>query len=416
VRLKRRIPNAECEGKELTKLNRMSKLVTVLVSIVGMALFGYFVIVELPHTLDGTSPADFPNYYFAGRRLFEARPVYADLKAEVQATLGWDYDVYPADPPPTIVLLAPLACVDYVTAWWILATFSIVVMIYVSYMVAREVGFSKSVALMCCAVALGSSPFLFLLKRNHMESILLLLGFAGWYALRRQRYALAGCCWGAAGALKLFPSVWFVATSRSFPARLFQTACLVFGTMTLVGILIVGKDNTQMFVTRVLPLSARWYGSVGNYSIVSLSVALFPTAMGMYIGYMCAALLCVVMLRPHLYERLGADCVWITSTAVALLISPLSWRNYLILTLPCLIILAKKMDFGDRDQRLLFGGLFICFWNWPELIPTGDYTLTVLLSSMPTFGLVALYYAALRYANGRCDTPVSHVRLTQAKT
>ena len=124
--------------------------------------------------------------------------------------------MYPADPPPTIVILRPLAFLDYVTAWWTLALFSIAVMIYVSFTVAREVGFSRSVAVMCSALALASSPFLFLLKRNHMESILLLLGFSGWYSLRRNRYSHVGWYWGAAGTLKSFPAVWFIAAGRSF--------------------------------------------------------------------------------------------------------------------------------------------------------------------------------------------------------
>src|SRR5512135_2502170 len=89
-------------------------------------VLAWFILVHIPECFDGTSPADFPNYYFAGLRLFEDRPIYADLHDEVQKSLGWDYNLYPEDVPFAIVALSPLSLLAYKPAWWALAIFSLV--------------------------------------------------------------------------------------------------------------------------------------------------------------------------------------------------------------------------------------------------------------------------------------------------
>ena len=83
-----------------------------LLSVGAMAgvLFAVFFATEAPKSLGGEALPDFPNYYFGGERLFDGRPVYGSLEEEIEERFGVaGYDAYPADPPPTVVLVAPLA-------------------------------------------------------------------------------------------------------------------------------------------------------------------------------------------------------------------------------------------------------------------------------------------------------------------
>ena len=127
---------------------------------VALVLFGVFFAREAPKSLDGTALPDFPNYYFGGERLFDGRPVYGSLEAEVEQRFGVSgYDAYPADPPPTVLLVAPLSLLPYDTAWFLLAGLSVIIMVSVTYLTAREVAFSTEASIALSFLMLTETPF-----------------------------------------------------------------------------------------------------------------------------------------------------------------------------------------------------------------------------------------------------------------
>lgn len=368
--------------------------------IFSLLLFGFLTSSIVTEAFNGTSPTDFPNYYFAGKRFFEDRPIYSPLASEVRETLGWKYDVYPADPPINLILLSPLSLLNYQSAWLLLAGLSTILLVVSIYLVSKTLNFDRLSSITFCCLALGSSPFLFLLKRNHMESIILFLGVLGWIAARKSFNKFAGALWGLAAALKLFPLIWVASFINNKKHRdIFFAGVLTFLVFSIFGAFEVGFANTEEFIYEIIPQSSRWYGVAGNYSLLSLAIALFGPSFGNIVGWILASALLAIFAVIVLLKKLNIDSLFALSTCVALLVSPLSWLNYLILIFPVLLMTARKINFTIQTERLAFLAIALTLWNWPSFIDTGINELNVLISSLPTFALCGLIMLHLNFKN-----------------
>jgi Glycosyltransferase family 87 len=371
--------------------NLLKQLVLIALCLVCMGLFSNIFSNIITDAFNGKSPADFPNYYFAGKRLYEGRDVYSPLDMEVKEAFGWKYDVYPADTPILLCLTSPLSFLPYEAAWFVLAGFSIITLTFSIQVLARELQLTRQASLVLCCLALASSPFLFLLKRNHVETVLLLLGVLGWKALRNNQHKLSGVLWGTAAALKLFPLIWLVRIPKNnTDKQILAYGASTFLALSILGCYLLGEDNSYNFFSEILPLSSRWYGVAGNYSLMSLSVALLGSSSGIILGAILTIVALIAFVFLLIKLKPNNDTIFILSTCFALLISPLSWLNYFILLFPALIILAQRIDFTNRALRITFLLICLVVWNWPSYISTGSPVLTVLVSSMPTFGVMGL--------------------------
>jgi hypothetical protein len=361
-------------------------------ALAAVILFSLFFAREASKSLDGAALPDFPNYYLGGERLFEGRPVYGPLEAEVEERFGVSgYDAYPADPPPTVLLVAPLSLLPYDTAWLVLAGVSVVVLLAVTYLVSRELGFPADVGLALASMALLTTSFRFLLIRNHIESLILVLGFLGWRALRRRNTEAAGVWWGLAASLKLFPAMWLIGLARRSTRVGLVTGTATVAVAGMVSLAVLGWANVADFATQVIGSSTRWYGALGNYSLLSLGTALSSVTLGwIFTG------IGVIVLVP-LYVKLAVqpDQVWVAGTAVALLLSPLSWLNYLVLAIPALLIVGARLDLRATNDRWLMLGLVASLGFWGPVVFAVELP-SILVSFAPTYGLVALFFVALR--------------------
>jgi len=361
------------------------------VAAVAVVLFGLFFAREAAKSLDGQALPDFPNYYFGGERLFDDRPVYGSLEAEVEERFGVSgYDAYPADPPPTVVLVAPLSLLPYDAAWFLLAGVSIVILLAVTYFAARDVGFSLEVGFALAGVALLTTSFRFLVTRNHIESLVLLLGFLGWRALRRNGAEAAGVWWGLATALKLFPGMWLVGLAGRRTRVGVVTGAGTVAVVGMVSLAVLGWSDVADFITQVIGSSSRWYGTLGNYSLLSFGTALSSVTLGwVFTGIGLATLV-------PLYLKLAVqpDQVWVAGTAVALLLSPLSWLNYLVLAIPALLIVGARLDLRRSTDRYWLLGLVASLGFWGPVVFAAKLP-SILVSFVPTYGLVALFIAAI---------------------
>ena len=358
---------------------------------VALVLFGVFFAREAPKSLDGTALPDFPNYYFGGERLFDGRPVYGSLEAEVEQRFGVSgYDAYPADPPPTVLLVAPLSLLPYDAAWFLLAGLSVIIMVSVTYLTAREVAFSTEASIALSAAALLTTSFRFLVTRNHIETLVLLLGFLGWRALRRNEPGRTGVWWGLATSLKLFPGMWLAGLLR----RRFRAGVVAgAGTLLVVGLLsglALGWSNVIDFVTQVIGSSTRWYGALGNYSLLSLGTALSSATL----GWVFAGIGAAILVPLYVKRAVRPDQVWVAGTAVALLLSPLSWLNYLVLAVPALVIVGSRLDVRVSIDRWLLLGLVASLGFWGPVVFSAELP-SILVSFVPTYGLVALFVVAI---------------------
>ena len=99
---------------------------------------------------------------------------------------------------------------------------------------------------------------------------------------------------------------------------------------------------------------------------------------------------------------LGPDQVWVAGTAVALLLSPLSWLNYLVLAIPALIIVGSRLDMGQRTDRWMLLGLVASLGFWGPVVFASELP-SILVSFVPTYGLVALFVVAIRRLGDRSE-------------
>ncbi|NOY55065.1 MAG: DUF2029 domain-containing protein [Actinobacteria bacterium] len=366
----------------------MAWAITVL-SLVGFVVFST---TQLPEAVHGAP--DFPNYYFGGERLLSGEPVYGPIGEDVRELFGVDgYRNYPADPPATVVLLAPLSLLPYTAAWWLFFALSAVLLMGVGYSTAKEVGWSRPGAVALGATMLITSAGRFLLFRNHMEAILLLFLFLGWRALRRGRDLEGGAWWGFAAALKLFPVFLIVGLLAVRRTKAAVSAVIAAVVATGLGVTILGWDNTMTFIRDVLPASKEWYGAFGNYSLLSFGTALVSEPFGWVLGAVGA-----LALTWWYWRRAETvDQAWVGGVAAMLLISPLSWLNYLVLVVPGVMLIARRLDVRTARGRWTLLGLAgsLGFWGpilFAERVPS------VLLSFVPTYGLLALFVLGMHRA------------------
>lgn len=334
--------------------------------------------------------ADFPNYWFGGERLRDGRPVYDVLEDDFAERFGVSgYDTYPADPPPTVVLFSPLSFLDYPIAWVVWQIISATLVFTAIHIVSREVGYSPAAATAIAAASFVTSPVRFLLGRNHMESVLLMLGVLGWRALRRG--GRGEIAWGLATGLKLFPGMWLLGLWSRHRRRTLVGLAVAAGLL-IVGSAVLGPDNLGQFVGETVPGSRRWYGTLGNYSLLSVGTAFA----GVWLGWVLLGAGLVTLGPRYLRGGGDPDRAYVLGTALALLVSPLSWLNYLVLVIPALIMLSCHLDLtGSPSHRIGFVALLVALLGWGPIVTSSELVSEV-ASFVPTAALVALFLIADR--------------------
>ena len=369
---------------------RRRSIFAIILTVLAIAGFAWFSITVLPPAIQGKP--DFPNYYFGGERLLSGESMYGSLAPLVEDQFGVaSYQTYPADPPATVILLSPLSLLPYETAWIVFAALSTVIMFGVGYGVGREVRWSREASVAAGALLLVTSAGRFLLFRNHMEPILLLVLFLGWRELRRGHEVSAGVWWGIGAALKLFPALLIVGLVAGRKRRAAVATSLTAGGITVAAVMVAGWSNTVAFITDVLPLSAQWYGALGNYSLLSFGTALAGT----WLGWSLLAIGGIALVATYSNGARSADEIWVAGMAAALLITPLSWVNYLVLVLPGLMVVVDKFDLHKVRDRWVAIGLVVALGFWGPIV-LGSKLPSVLLSFIPTYGLIALFLTAIR--------------------
>lgn len=169
-----------------------------LLVLIFLAVAGAVGVRFAPHFADASvlRPFDYLQYHSAGRAVLSGRNPYDGrvlypLQKEIGT--GWDDPVMMWNPPWTLPAVMPLGAMHWRLGQllWFAANFAAVagsaLLLWRSFGGPRE---RRGIAL---ALALGFAPTVFLLLLGQISG-LLLLGLAGFlWAVRRERFALAGC-------------------------------------------------------------------------------------------------------------------------------------------------------------------------------------------------------------------------------
>ncbi len=352
-------------------------VIGLMIALISLTLFIGFTAKEVPSAFDGSDPEDFPNYYFSGRRFLQGNNVYVGIKEDVYETFGWDYAAYPADPPAGIIFFSPFSLLPYKVSWAVFSLSSVLISLGIIFFTAKKVGYSTGFSSIISVIFLGSAPFLFLLKRNHMEMWLVFFAVLGWNNMKKGKEFLGGFLWGIAGVLKLFPLLWlFVTIHRN--KKVFYKASALTGLLILFSFFIVGFENSVYFIVEIIPRSNQWYGVIGNYSIISLSHALNLSRL----GWVLAVVLGCVVFYPKLWTG-PVDDIFIKGVSLSLILPPLYWVNYQVLLFPCIVILSTHVPLEKKAPRWLFLITSLLIWGWPADLNLANPVFNILLSSLP---------------------------------
>ena len=103
----------------------------------------------------------------------------------------------------------------------------------------------------------------------------------------------------------------------------------------------------------------------------------------------------VILVPLYLKWANRPDQVWVAGSAAALLLSPLSWLNYLVLAIPALLIAGTRLNLRMPTDRWWLLGLVASLGFWGPVVFAAELP-SVLVSFVPTYGLIALFVVGVR--------------------
>ena len=315
------------------------------------------------------------------------QPMYIGIADHLLKFLGYKYyRIYPADPPFAVLVLSFYSFLPYPWAWGINIFVSLVLMVLVVGLTCRFCNYKLPTFITSIRISIVSIPFLNLIVINHYEVILALLGLLGWNAFRNGKTWSGGIFWGLAASLKLFPIFWVFALPQYLGWRAFLKSCFFFLIFSVLGVLVLGIENSMYYILKVIPNSRIWYGTVGNYSLTSLGYAFNAP----WVGWLLAFLFFLLGIYASFYKKSNFTGVWIELVILSLLISPISWLNYLVLTIPLILILMTTIKTNIEKLTLIIIIISLLFAP-ADTVKTNYHGLTVILTSIPLLGLISLW-------------------------
>lgn len=293
------------------------------------------------------------------------------------------------NPPLWTLIISPLGLLDPLTAYRIFASLSAVVMVgYLAWM-ARETKLGGGWAVVATGLLLVSSPFLATTVLGQIYAFLTLGLVAAWAFDRRGMPIACGIALGAAIAIKpsLLPIILWPLVRKRWRTLL---ATLIYGALaTLVAAVALGfgatldwlrllRDSTvsPYWDNASLPAAAARLFTENEYAV---EIARLPwTIPAAYI--LGAGIVALTAWRLRRDPSLGFWAI----VAASLLISPISWHNYLMLLAPGVLLLISR---GHALPALLLLALQTIPPQWPLVWMNDD---TIFASFMLTLYLPIL--------------------------
>ncbi|MGC8643574.1 MAG: glycosyltransferase family 87 protein, partial [Isosphaeraceae bacterium] len=195
----------------------------------------------------GLVPGFFQDYASA-RNFFAGTPIYTKHDATLPLYLGSGARrmatpvVVNAHPPPSVLLVLPLARLQFDNALFVWNLVSLVTLVVSLRLVQRGLRIPLSVWSLAplTSLVVTCAPLLEQIRQGQQSLALLLLLTGAWSADRSGRDRLAGCMIGAATAIKLFPGFLLLYYAwrrrwRVVAAGFIVLAALCFATVAILG-------------------------------------------------------------------------------------------------------------------------------------------------------------------------------------
>jgi hypothetical protein len=374
---------------------------------------------------------DFAQEWTSARNYFHGLPIYSPLEQSYREYLGYErrpgefFLERNAHPPTSVLLVLPLAGLDYPDAFLAWSLVSLAALFASAWVVMRQLALPVSLWTFfpVATLLLVCNPFRQQMNQGQLNLLLLLLLTAVWAADRTGRPVWAGVWLGLATAVKLFPGFLFLYFVARRQGRTLFAGGLSFLVLMGVTVLVLGADTYRDYVEEVMPVVAAYRDWWPNASLLGFWAKLFDGRAGKVVpvwhspglmagAYLASAALVVavvgwVALRAK--SRAEQDLAFSLTLTGMLLVSPITWDHYFtLLFLPLAILWTYLPRVGL--ERTAFWVLVVFLWlsplvywwlilgarmdNWQSLTARPAQTVTAL--SVQTYALLGLFLLLLR--------------------
>jgi hypothetical protein len=291
---------------------------------------------------------DFVQEYVLARAIADRAAPYApvqDLAARYIAAqpdqpltsgMGVELSLPTPHPPPVGLLFLPFALVDYRTAAWMWFGIELGLLVISVVLLGHEVGLRPSWlrAAPVALVLIGWTPVRQELLLGQLSMLLLMLLAWAWLSMQSDRPIRTGLLLGVALAIK--PVVWLVlpllAIRRQW--RTVAVAVIVVLLAYALAVVAIGPNQLMVYTRQVLPaVNDMFATSDRNFSLAGLIESRNRSEAGLVVSFALRLLLVLAALaavrscrRVETWLGLGI--------CVSLLVNPISWDHYLLLSLP----------------------------------------------------------------------------------
>ena len=247
------------------------------------------------------------------------------------------------NPPVLSVVLAPLAGLDPLVAYRIFALLTLLLVLGAVLVVCRELRLGRGWTVGAMLAMLVSSPLHGTLVLGQIYGLLLVALVAGWIADRHGRAVLGGVLYGVAVALKpsLAPVLLLPLVQRRWPS--FWAGVGGAAGATVVGAIAAGPSSALEWVR--IGFGEPVPDVLDNAALPALALRLgLPSAVGTVLGAV-VLIGTLVWIARHRGTDPGATAPWAV-IAAGLLMSPISWHNYLLLLWPGILVVVARSTAG----------------------------------------------------------------------
>jgi len=354
---------------------------------------------------------------------------------------------HPTPHPPTVgIIFLPLSALDYRTAVYSWFAISLISLLVAVWMVNRSVGFRPSFTTIAiiALISIGWSPVMLDLNWGQLMIQILVLLVGAYLALSSSRQVLAGALLGASLLLK--PTAWPVFLVFIIYKK--WRAMLATVVVVLVGYALAcalwGFDSVIAYFTRVLPeVESLYQSEPANASLSTLGWRLFSGtdsqfSLGIFapplwhsepLADLVSKLVVVATLAlsaAALLRLRDVSSSFGLMIVVAVLISPVSWDHYHVLTiLPVAQVISSLASNGfprGRTASAFAAGvlLLIPYGAWILLalaaggippVSQGEYPVSLLASLITMGPALALIGLGATLILCRRETGSAKVRL-----
>jgi hypothetical protein len=312
---------------------------------------------------------DFSQDWASARNLLEGQPIYRDPVEAMEEYLGARPDKsdpadqfvlkYNAHPPLSVLLVFPLAWMDYADALlaWNLASLALLAICL--YVIVRQLHLRVTLLglLMGWGLILFCNPFRHQMTQGQLNMILLALIVGGWALERSDWPVAAGALLGLAAALKLFPAfllIYFAVRGR-WRVVLGGIAAVLLATG--LSFLVLVRDTYWIYFHEVVPHVATYKDWWVNASLPGLWNKLFLADSGHVLPlvrspglYWSMLLLSGILLGAVFLRAIRSastqrehDLTFSLAVIGMLLAGPITWDHGLMLLLVPIMVLGTGL-------------------------------------------------------------------------